>query len=168
MLEAHERVFVYVRMVAGGEEVLRSKVRELAGLGSALADMIAEGVRGAVQLQPGTPLQIEYVDAEREVPLIAMAFDPERGEQVIKGHFPEAQRERLLGAQVDVSRVEERAGRQLDAIEREALSDALAQPTPDLLGLIREHIDADGRFEIRMPLPGFGGLDDGIDIPDGF
>lgn len=161
MVEPAERVFVYIRMRVGDHVVCRTKIRELAGLGTLLADLmrttLAQGLdlpEGALDEPSGAPV-MEYVCASTERPLIAFRVDLDRQAQVIEGTIPAAYRRRMLDPEASAyspERFVERAAPDLAAPQREALAGWLARPRHDLLGLIRGAIDADGRFEVVLPL----------------
>lgn len=151
-LNAEDRVFLYLRMVADGQAIARTKVRELAGLPGALADLAGSMLRGEVDVPAGALPRIEYVDNDTEQVLIAMYVD--EGDQVIEGQIPARARKRMLDEEtrIDVDRFEERAARGLDHAQRAQLDQSLSRQRHDIRTLIREHIRDDGSFYIRVPL----------------
>lgn len=149
-----ERVFVYVRLTAGGREFARSKVRELAGLPGALADMMGTLFRERGSL-PREGTRFEFIEADSEKILISLSTDAGRKEYVIAGRIPDRCRKRVLEEppEVNLAHFEERAARELDDSSRDDLHELLRHPRLDILALIRSHIREDGSFEIRLPIP---------------
>ena len=74
MLEARDRIFIYLRVSSMTGELARSKVRELAGLGNALADLSGELLSKEEITSCGT-LRFDYVEADTHQPLISMFTD---------------------------------------------------------------------------------------------
>lgn len=153
MLEAHERIFLYLRLLSDGRELARSQVRELAGLASAMADLTGE-LLGREEPLPPAEICFQYVEAETHRPLISMSTDWGRSEQVISGKIPPCYQKRMLEEppQIDLERFEERAGKKLDPLRRYELSERLRTPHLDVLTLIRDNLREDGSFEVRVPL----------------
>lgn len=155
-----DRVFIYVRLRLGEHVLARTKIRELAGLGSLLADFLrstmSEGVDlSKVDAPPDEGPVMEYVDAGTEAVLIAFRVDLARREQVVAGQIPAAYRRRMLDPQVSSfssDRFVERAAPGLTPEKKEELAHWLVRGRFDLLGRIRDAMDADGRFEVHLPL----------------
>ncbi|MBI4612218.1 MAG: hypothetical protein HY720_01275 [Planctomycetes bacterium] len=149
-----ERVFVYIRLTAAGREFARSKVRELAGLPSALADMMGTLFRERDSL-PREGTRFEFVEADSEKILISLSADSGRREYVIAGRIPNHCRKRVLDdpPHVNLELFETRAARELDESSKGDLHELLRHPRLDILALIRSHIREDGSFEIRLPIP---------------
>ncbi len=153
MLEANQRIFIYLRVTSTDGELARSKVRELAGLGTAMADLAGE-LLSREDVPSRDNLRFEYVEAETHQPLISMFTDVACAEQVVAGRIPPVYQQRMLEdpPRIDARRFEERAGRQLDPARRYELAESLRGPQLNVLGLIRDNIDEDGVFEIRLPI----------------
>lgn len=153
MNEASQRIFLYLRLTSSGREIARTKIRELAGLASAMAELTGQFLAKNDDV-PRTDLRLEYVEASSGDVLITLSTDLVRREQLIEGRIPARYRERMIDnpPRVDIDRYEERAGRHLDPVRRSELHDNLRHPSCDVLELIREAIRDDGTFSIRVPL----------------
>lgn len=152
------RIFIYLRLQADGHVLKRSKIREFSGLGTLLADFRRELVGDGDPL-PGLRANVlpalQYVDAANDEVLISFQVDPAAGEQWIQGRIPPAYRPRMLDpeqAAFSTERFVARAAPELSQPEQEAYAQRLARSGQDVMGRIREVIDDDGRFELRLPL----------------
>lgn len=159
-MQPDERIFVYLRLRAGGEILAKSKVRELKALGKMLADFAAESVIGASPRPDVSPSEIafEYVDASNEQPLVCFRADVAARELVVNGCIPRAYRKRMLDSGPDgptISRAafEERARQRVGEAAAHELAERAFEKQIDLLGLIEKAIDAEGSFSVRVPMP---------------
>jgi hypothetical protein len=154
-----ERVFIFIRLRIGERVLARTKIRELGGLGTLLADFLRTSVADGIdirpgELPPGAAPVMEYVDANTDRALIAFRVDTERQEQVIEGQIPAAYRRRMLDPEVSSfssDRFVERAAPGLPSEQKERLAE-FVRSRVDLLGRIKEAMDGDGRFEVHVPL----------------
>lgn len=154
-----DKVFVYLRLRRGETEISRTKIREVAGLGSLLAEFFREAIQTGIHLSPAggpdaTPV-MEYVDANTERVLVRVGIDPARRVQVIEGCIPPSYQSRMLdpdAASYSVDRLREKATEDLPPEERNEIDQRLEGPQADLLAQIREAMDAEGNFRIQLPL----------------
>lgn len=163
MSESVDKVFVYLRLMLGETELTRSKIREIAGLGTLLAQFLhrtlAEGVDPPPEADPADPQvpALDYVDANTEEVLIRCRVDPDEQVQVMEGRIPPPYQGRMLSpAATQVSRrfsEAEEEGESSGDKERRALSVRLAESQISHLGRIRESLDGEGRFRLAVPLP---------------
>lgn len=153
MDDPDRRIFLYLRVTSDGQELARSKIRELAGLPTAMAELTGE-LLGRTRDVPRHELRLQYVEAGTGEALITLHTDLDLQEQIIQGRIPPRYQERMLDRppQVDIDRFEERAGRELDETTRWQLKETLRGPSLDVLALIRSSIREDGSFHIRVPL----------------
>ena len=152
-----DRVFVYVRLVAGHDVFHRSKIREFAGMGGLLADLLRGVAQAERPLPPDEVPALEYVDANSEQVLIRFQIDPARNLHRISGTIPPSPQPRMLDPQagrVPTRRFVERAAPELSPERRDAVARDLASQRHDVLDKIREAIQPDGTFEVLMPLKG--------------
>jgi hypothetical protein len=153
-----DRIFIYLRLQAGEQVLKRSKIREFAGLGTLLADFRRELVGSGDPLpglRAGVLPALEYVDADSDEVLISFQVDPGAGEQVISGRIPAAYRPRMLDPQhatFSTDRFVARAAPELDEAQRQDYARRLARSGQDVMTRIREAIDAEGHFELHLPL----------------
>lgn len=162
MNDTEERVFIYVRLRLGDRVLARTKIREFGGLGTLLADFLrvlsGDGLDlEGVEHRPGVLPIMEYVDAGTDATLIAFRLDTERQEQVIDGRIPPAYRRRMLdpkASSFSSAGFVERAAPDLPVERKEELARRLVESRFDLLARIREAMDAEGRFEVHLPLAG--------------
>lgn len=161
MNEVDERVFIYVRLRLGERVLARTKIREFGGLGTLLADFLRvlsadDGLDlDGVEQRPGVLPVMEYADAGNDATLIAFRLDAERQEQVIDGVIPPRYRRRMLDPRASSFSSEgfvERAAPDLPPERKEELARFLGETRLDLLTRIREAMDAEGRFEVHLPL----------------
>ena len=172
MSESVDKVFVYLRLMLGETELTRSKIREIAGLGTLLAQFLhrtlAEGVDPPPEADPADPQvpALDYVDANTEEVLIRCRVDPDEQVQVMEGRIPPSYQERMLSPDATVvsRRFSEAEGEEDSRDskgdrdsrgdrERRALAVRLAESQIEHLGRIRESLDEEGRFRLAVPLP---------------
>ena len=149
------RIFIYIRLCRGEEILARTKIREYGALGSLLADFLRQVRDNDLELPPGPPPALQYVDANTGETLISFRVDVQRAEQVIQGRIPAAYRARMLDPQessCSTGDLIERGAPDLPEREKRALAELLASPRSNVLKLIRGAIDADGLFEVRVPI----------------
>lgn len=157
-----DRVFIFVRLRLGERVLARTKIREFGGLGTLLADFLRtlNGGDGLdlsdVELTPGAAPVMEYVDANSGDSLIAFRVDPGQGERVVvAGRIPCAYRRRMLdpkASSFSSDRFVERAAPDLSQERKDELARRLVESRFDLLARIREALDADGNFEVQLPI----------------
>lgn len=156
-----EKVFLYLQLSIGDTSLVRSKIREFAGLGSLLAQFLNRTLRDGVELPPelegGSEVpSLDYVDANTDEVLIRFRVDPIEREQVIEGKIPPLYQERMLDPEATATSLERfsaaAAAEGMNEDHREALSARLARSQIGVLGAIRDSIDAEGRFRVRVPL----------------
>lgn len=157
-----DKVFIYLRLRVGDHVLTRSKIRELAGLGSLLAQFLRKTLEQEVELPAEVAAAndqvvptLDYVDANTEQNLISIRVDPEQREQVIEGCIPPGYQERMLDPEstaFSLTRFVDGAASDMPPERREELTRRLSRSQTNLLDRIRETIDAEGRFEVRVPL----------------
>lgn len=152
-----EKVFLYLRLVLGDEVIAKSKIRELAGLGSLLAQFLHSTLQGGVELPEGgleRAPALEYVDANSGEILIRFRADPGAHVQVIEGRIPPSYQARMLDpttTQISLQGFSQTVGEDLPDQQRRELSERLARAQIDVLERIRAALDDEGRFEVRVP-----------------
>lgn len=153
-----EKVFIYLRLVLGDEVIAKSKIRELAGLGSLLAQFMHATLQGGVELPPDAGLErrpaLDYVDANSGEILIRFRADPGAQVQVIEGRIPPSYQARMLDpstTQISLQGFSQTVGEDLPDQARRELSERLARAQIDVLERIRGALDDEGRFEVRVP-----------------
>jgi hypothetical protein len=157
-----ERIFIYLRLRLGEHVLARTKIREFGGLQSLLADFLRAAITDGldvskVDLSRGVAPVMEYVDAAGDVVLMTFRVDLARQEHVVKGAIPARYRQRMLDPAVSAcspQRFVERAAPDMPPQEKAALASWVGRSASglDLLARIRDVIDADGRFEVHIPL----------------
>jgi hypothetical protein len=157
----HDKVFIYLRLITEDGVLTRSKIREFAGLGTLLADFLRSSLGQGLGVQTGQDGEVtalptlEYVDSNTDETLISFRVDLKAGEQVVTGCIPPAYHDRMLdpnASSVSTSLFLERAAPDLPDEERDDLALRLSNSRMNLLDRIREGMDAEGRFEIHMPI----------------
>jgi hypothetical protein len=156
-----DKVFVYLQLRAGDRVFSRTKIREFAGLGSLMAEMLRETAGRGLELpldesaqEEGTRV-LEYVDANTERILISFRVDPIRRVQVIEGCIPPAYQHRMLNpacASVSLDQFMERATEGLSEAQQSDLTESLARSHVNMIERIREVMDDEGSFLIHIPL----------------
>ena len=153
-----EKIFLYLRLRIGDAVLGKSKIREFAALGRLLADFLRATLQGGLKLPegvaPGVPV-LDYVDANTEQVLIGFQVDPQERTQVVAGCIPPSHQRRMLDPErtsFPISQFTSRAGQDLPPEERAKLEERVTRSRLDLLNRIREALDEEGRFEIRVPL----------------
>lgn len=151
-------MFIYLRLVLGTETLATSKIRELAGLGSLLAQFLHQTLEQGVELPPEADENqipaLDYVDANTEEVLIRFRADPEARVQVIEGRIPLPYQARMLDpatSQVSLQSFAQNVAKDIPDQKRRELSERLARAQIDVLDQIRENMDDEGRFEVRVP-----------------
>lgn len=153
----NEKVFIYLRLVLGSETIAQSKIRELAGLGSLLAQFLHRTLEQGVELPESAADQVpalDYVDANTEEVLIRFRADPIRQVQVIEGRIPPPYQARMLDpstSQVSLQSFAQRVAEDAPDQKRRELSERLARAQISVLDRIRDAMDDEGRFEVRVP-----------------
>ncbi len=153
----NEKVFIYLRLVLGSETIAQSKIRELAGLGSLLAQFLHRTLEQGVELPESAADQVpalDYVDANTEEVLIRFRADATRQVQVIEGRIPPSYQERMLDpstSQVSLQHFAQTVADDAPDQKRRELSERLARAQISVLDRIRDAMDDDGRFEVRVP-----------------
>jgi hypothetical protein len=146
------RIFIYLRLSCEGEVLVKSKIREFRALGSLLADMmglvVKKGIHGREKLSAAV---FEYVDANTDKVLLRLRSD--NSGLVVSGHIPRDYQKRMLSPEnhhaIGMENFIQRAGRELDEIEKQKLSHMATQQHHSLLEMIRKNIDGDD-FEFRI------------------
>jgi hypothetical protein len=158
-----DKIFVYLQLRVGDRVVSRTKIREFAGLGSLMAEMLRKTAGTGIEIEmphdesaqgESTPV-LEYVDANTERILIGYRVDPVRRVQVIEGCIPPAYQHRMLNpdsASVSLDRFTECATEGLSEAQRSDLTDSLAGSQVNIIERIREVIDSEGNFLVHVPL----------------
>lgn len=154
-----EKVFIYLRLRTGERLVARSKIREFGGLGSLLVQFLRQTLAQVPEdsLDPerdGVPV-LDYVDANSDRPLISFHVDPIQRVQIIRGCIPPAYQGRMLDPHSTTFSVQHFVASTLEdapASERHELSERLARSQLNLLERIRQTMDADGNFDLQVPL----------------
>jgi hypothetical protein len=153
-----EKVFIYLRLVLGTETLATSKIRELAGLGSLLAQFLHRTLQQGVELPPEAGEDqvpaLDYVDANTEEVLIRFRADPEAQVQVIEGRIPPPYQARMLDpatSQISLQSFSRKVAEDVSDQKRRELSERLARAQINVLEQIRENMDDEGRFEVRVP-----------------
>lgn len=152
-----ERVFLYLRLRVGATVLSRSKICEFAALGRHMARFLNETLSSGIELPPGTedaPPVLEYVDANTERVLIAFRTDLDSRVQVIEGCIPPAKQTRLLDpdqTSFAMGTFVEEAKDGLPLEQRSQLDERFAHSYHDVLARIRESMDDEGHFEVRIP-----------------
>lgn len=156
--DVDEKVFIYLRLVLGDEVLAKSKIRELAGLGSLLAQFLHSTLQHGVELPQDDAVDripaLDYVDANTEQVLIRFRIDPLEQVQVIEGCIPPAYQERMLDpatTQISLDSFTRNLGEDISDQQQRELSERLARAQIDVLGRIRAALDDEGRFEVRVP-----------------
>ena len=150
-------MFIYLRLVLGTETLATSKIRELAGLGSLLAQFLHRTLEQGVELPDETEDQVpalDYVDANTEEVLIRFRADPEARVQVIEGRIPLPYQARMLDpttSQVSLQSFSQKIAEDVSDQKRRELSERLARAQINVLEQIRANLDEEGRFEVRVP-----------------
>lgn len=156
-----EKVFIFLRLRLGEALLARSKIREFAGLGSLLAEFLKGTLTRGVELPAsydpslGEVPVLEYVDANTDEVLIGFRVDPRQNQQIIAGRIPPSYQPRMLDPDqttTSINRFAERAGEDLPPERRLELSSRLVRSQIHLLERIRNVIDDEGNFEVRVPL----------------
>lgn len=155
------KVFIFLRLRLGEALLARSKIREFAGLGSLLADFLRGTLSQGVELPDsydpalGEVPVLEYIDANTEEVLIGFRVDPSQNLQIIAGRIPPDYQHRMLDPSqttTSINNFAERAGEDLPPDRRQELSSRLVRSQIHLLERIRDVIDDEGYFEVRVPL----------------
>lgn len=151
-------MFIYLRLVLGSETLAKSKIRELAGLGSLLAQFLHRTLEEGVELPPEAGEDqvpaLDYVDANTEEVLIRFRADATQQVQVIEGRIPPPYQERMLDpstSQVSLQSFTQKVADDVSDQKRRELSERLARAQISVLDRIRDAMDDEGRFEVRVP-----------------
>jgi len=157
-----DKVFIYLRLRVGDHVLTRSKIRELAGLGNLLAQFLRQTLEQEVELPEDVAAAhdnvvptLDYVDANTEQNLISIRVDPVEREQVIEGCIPPVYQGRMLDPEstaFSLTRFVDGAAADMPPERREEIARRLARSQHNLLDRIRETIDGEGRFEVRVPI----------------
>ncbi len=156
-----DKVFVYLQLRVGDRVISRTKIREFAGLGSLMAEMLRETAGRGLELPHDESARgesmpvMEYVDANTERILICFRADPARRVQVIEGCIPPAYHHRMLNpdsASLSLDQFTERATEGLSEAQRSDLTDSLARSQVNMIERIREVIDSEGNFLVHVPM----------------
>lgn len=154
-----EKVFIYLRLRLGDRALSRSKIREFAGLGSLLVQFLRRTLSDGLDLPEEEPWDgvpvLDYVDGNTDEVLISFHVDPTHKVQVIEGCIPPRYQHRMLDPNAtafSLSNLEQWGAEALSEERRAKLSEQLARSQTNLLERIRDQIDPEGHFVVRVPL----------------
>ena len=151
-----DKIFIYLRLRDDKKTLLKSRIREFAAIGKLLGDFIKEVSQkfGFRILNAGN---LEYVDANSDLVLIAYKRDVVLQRIIINGFIPAHYQERMLdehATKVKFSGVEfiDSITFGLDPLQKSVLKQHIQHPPVNILALIKENIDKNGEFYIILNL----------------
>lgn len=147
------KIFIYLRLRDDKETLLKSKIREFAGIGKLLADFMKDILErfGLQILKVGS---LEYVDSNTDIVLVSFKKDVIRQKIIISGLIPKEYRARMLNEEevsikFPLPEFVERISPKLDPLSRAIIHQRIQKPY-NIFSVIKENINENGEFYIML------------------
>lgn len=154
MIVKDDKIFIYLRLRDDKDTLLKSKIREFAGLGKLLTDFTKEIIErfGLQILKVGS---LEYVDSNTDLVLVSFKKDMVRQKLIISGLIPKEYQARMLneeeaGLKFSFQEFVDKISPQLDPLSKAVVHQRLQRPSYNIFAIIKENIAENGEFYIML------------------
>lgn len=150
------KIFIYLRLRDDKETLVKSKIREFAGLGKLQAEFIKQILEnyGPQILKLGS---LEYMDSNTDMVLVSFKKDVIRQKIIVSGLIPKEYQSRMLDQ--EEARIKfplheflEKITPSLDPVSQAIVHQRMQKPPYNIFRIIKENINENGEFYIILDI----------------